>query len=124
MAADAFPDHRQLLAIGSEGRPFIHSGAQALGLWSSAMGADCASGGNLLAHERVPAAMVAAFETAGGSLGDRLIAALRGAIADTTPGLGGRERRTAPTYPSVLDAFASSGPAAPADRFLGLRHSG
>lgn len=80
VAADAFPDHRQLLAIGAEGHPFIHSGAQALGLWSSAMGADCAAGGNLLAHEHVPAAMVAAFETAGGSLGDRLIAALRGAL--------------------------------------------
>jgi uncharacterized Ntn-hydrolase superfamily protein len=40
-------------------------------------GRDCAAGGNLLANDRVPAAMVAAFEAASGHLGDRLIAALK-----------------------------------------------
>ena len=51
-------------------------------------------------------------------------AAVRGVVTGTTSGAGQRERRTAPAPRSVLDAFASSGPAAPADRFLGLRHSG
>jgi uncharacterized Ntn-hydrolase superfamily protein len=77
--SDAFPDHRQLLAVDAEGRAAVHSGPRALGVWTSALGRDCASGGNLLANPDVPAAMVTSFETATGQLGDRLIAALRGA---------------------------------------------
>lgn len=79
--AEAFPDYRQLLAIGRNGPPAIHSGAKALGIWTSAMGQDCAAGGNLLANDTVPGAMVAAFEAATGALGDRLIAAMRAAVA-------------------------------------------
>ncbi len=81
LEAEAFPDYRQLLAIGATGAPAIHSGARALGIWTSAKGADCAAGGNLLANDGVPAAMVAAFETGGGALGDRLIAAMRAGLA-------------------------------------------
>jgi uncharacterized Ntn-hydrolase superfamily protein len=40
-----------------------------------------ASGGNLLANDTVPAAIVAGFEAARGHLGDRLIAALRAGLA-------------------------------------------
>lgn len=77
---DGFPDYRQLLAVDAAGRTAVHSGTKALGLWTSAEGRDCAAGGNLLASEGVPAAMVAAFEAAGGPLGDRLMAALKAAI--------------------------------------------
>ncbi len=79
--ADAFPDYRQLLAIGASGMPAVHSGAKALGIWTSAVAADCAAGGNLLANNRVPGAMVAAFDAATGRLGDRLIAAMRAGVA-------------------------------------------
>jgi uncharacterized Ntn-hydrolase superfamily protein len=79
-AADAYPDYRQLLAIDRRGRTAIHSGARALGIWTSAEGRDCAAGGNLLANDMVPAAMVHGFETAQGPLGDRLIAAMRAAL--------------------------------------------
>jgi uncharacterized Ntn-hydrolase superfamily protein len=79
--ADRFPDYRQLLAVDSSGATAVHSGARALGLWTSAKGRDCAAGGNLLASDRVPAAMVGAFEATGGTLGDRLVAALEAAIA-------------------------------------------
>ncbi|MCA0271375.1 MAG: DUF1028 domain-containing protein [Proteobacteria bacterium] len=79
--ADGFPDYRQLLAIGAEGPPAIHSGAKALGIWTSAAGRDCAAGGNLLANDSVPGAMVAAFEAASGPLGDRLVAAMGAAVA-------------------------------------------
>lgn len=75
-AADAHPDFRQLLAVDAQGVTAIHSGARALGIWTAAEGRDCAAGGNMLADDRVPQAMVAAFEAAAGSLGDRLIAAL------------------------------------------------
>ncbi|MFZ2099975.1 MAG: DUF1028 domain-containing protein, partial [Oricola sp.] len=69
-------DYRQLMVVDSSGTVAIHSGRQVLGLWNEAKGRDCAAGGNLLADEGVPAAMVAAFETAQGHLGDRLMAAL------------------------------------------------
>ncbi|MGF1593726.1 MAG: DUF1028 domain-containing protein [Kiloniellaceae bacterium] len=79
--ADRFPDYRQLLAIDGAGNTAIHSGAKALGIWTSAAGRNCIAGGNLLANDRVPAAMVASFEAAEGTLGDRLIAALQSGVA-------------------------------------------
>jgi uncharacterized Ntn-hydrolase superfamily protein len=79
VGADAFPNYRQLLAVDAEGRVSVHSGPRALGVWSSATGQDCASGGNLLANPDVPSAMVHGFELARGTLGDRMIAALRAA---------------------------------------------
>ncbi|WP_102110457.1 DUF1028 domain-containing protein [Oceaniglobus roseus] len=79
-AADAAPEFRQLLAIDAGGATAVHSGPRALGIWTAAEGRDCVAGGNMLAHDGVPAAMVAAFESARGSLGDRLIAALRGGL--------------------------------------------
>lgn len=81
VAAEAHPDYRQLLAVDSAGRTAIHSGAKALGIWTSAEGKDCASGGNLLANDAVPAAIVKGFEEASGALGDRLIAAMRAGLA-------------------------------------------
>lgn len=79
--ADGFPDYRQLLAVDGNGGTAIHSGAKALGIWTAAQGTDCAAGGNLLANEGVPAAMVAAFDAAAGTLGDRLIASLKAGLA-------------------------------------------
>jgi hypothetical protein len=81
-AEDRFPDYRQLLAIDAAGRTAVHSGPNALGLWTSAQGRNCLAAGNLLAHAYVPGAMVAAFEHATGSLGDRLVAAMRAAVAE------------------------------------------
>jgi len=80
-AHDAFPDYRQLLAIDTNSETAIHSGAKALGIWTSASGKDCASGGNLLANDSVPSAMISAFEAAEGALGDRLIIALKAAVS-------------------------------------------
>lgn len=73
--------YRQVLAIDTEGRTAVHSGAQSLGIWTDAQGRDVASGGNLLANEDVPAAIVAGFEAAEGHLGDRLLAALFAGLA-------------------------------------------
>ncbi|WP_121063288.1 DUF1028 domain-containing protein [Chachezhania antarctica] len=78
---EAHPDYRQLLAVDAQGRSFIHSGANALGIWTAASGKNCASGGNLLANDGVPAAIVAGFEAATGALGDRLIAAMQAGLA-------------------------------------------
>ena len=76
-----FVDYRQVLAVDVAGITAIHSGARALGIWTEARGRDVAAGGNLLANEGVPGAMVAAFEAAPGHLGDRLLAALRAGLA-------------------------------------------
>lgn len=77
----AFIEYRQVLAVDAEGRTAIHSGPNSLGIWTQAQGRDVASGGNLLANDGVPAAIVAAFEASSGHLGDRLIAALRAGLA-------------------------------------------
>ncbi len=76
-----FPEYRQVLAIDAQGRTAIHSGPRSLGIWTQAQGVDVASGGNLLANDGVPAAIVAGFQAASGPLGDRLIAAMRAGLA-------------------------------------------
>jgi uncharacterized Ntn-hydrolase superfamily protein len=76
-----FIAYRQVLAVDRAGGTAIHSGAEALGIWTQAQGRDVASGGNLLANDSVPGAIVAGFEEAQGHLGDRLIAALRAGLA-------------------------------------------
>lgn len=78
--SDGFPDYRQLLAIDAEGNTAIHSGPKALGIWTSASGRQCVAAGNLLANDSVPQGMVNAFEATPGSLGDRLVAALKAAV--------------------------------------------
>ncbi len=81
IASRTFIDYRQLLAIGSTGAPAIHSGSQVLGIWGEARGPHSAAGGNLLANDTIPAAMVQAFEASSGHLGDRLMTALQAGLA-------------------------------------------
>jgi uncharacterized Ntn-hydrolase superfamily protein len=76
-ASAPFIDYRQLLAVDAAGQTASHSGSQILGIWNTAAGDGVVAGGNLLANPGVPRAMVDAFATATGDLGDRLIAALR-----------------------------------------------
>ena len=73
--------YRQVLAIDRAGRTAIHSGPKSLGIWTQAEGRDVASGGNLLANDTVPAAIVTGFEGATGHLGDRLITAMLAGLA-------------------------------------------
>ena len=53
-----FIDYRQLLAVDQRGQTAIHSGRNSLGVWAEARAEDIASGGNLLANDRVPQAVV------------------------------------------------------------------
>ena len=76
-----FIEYRQVLAVDTKGGTAIHSGPNSLGIWTQAQGTDVASGGNLLANDGVPNAIVEGFETATGHLGDRLIAAMRAGLA-------------------------------------------
>jgi uncharacterized Ntn-hydrolase superfamily protein len=77
----AFIEYRQVLAVDRSGATAIHSGPNSLGIWTEAMGPNVASGGNLLANESVPRAIVDGFQSAEGHLGDRLVAALRAGLA-------------------------------------------
>jgi uncharacterized Ntn-hydrolase superfamily protein len=76
----AFVDYRQLLVVDREGGTAIHSGGKVLGIWGEARASDCAAGGNLLAEELVPMAMVEAFAGAKGQLGERLMLALEAGL--------------------------------------------
>ena len=80
LSATPFAAYRQLLAIGNDGPPAIHSGAHGLGVVNAAVGANAAAAGNLLASPAVPAAMITAFEAASGHFGDCLLQALRAGL--------------------------------------------
>ncbi|MBN9222617.1 MAG: DUF1028 domain-containing protein [Mesorhizobium sp.] len=77
----AHSEYRQLLAVDAAGGSAIHSGPKALGIWAEARGENVACGGNLLANDGIPRAMVDAFLASDGELGDRLIATMRAALA-------------------------------------------
>ncbi|PLL11030.1 DUF1028 domain-containing protein [Tabrizicola sp. TH137] len=76
VAGAAHAEYRQLMVVDGQGRVASHCGARILGRWGIAEGEGVIAGGNLLAHEGVPAAMVAGFLGATGPFGDRLVAAL------------------------------------------------
>jgi len=73
--------YRQVLAVDRAGCTGIHSGTNVLGTHAEAWAENVISGGNLLAGRHVPQAIVDGFLGATGHLGDRLIAAMRAAIA-------------------------------------------
>lgn len=77
----SFIEYRQVLAVDNKGRTAIHSGPNSLGIWTEARSENVASGGNLLANDGVPQAIVDGFLAASGQLGDRLISALRAGLA-------------------------------------------
>ena len=77
----AFIEYRQVLAVDGQGRTAIHSGPNSLGIWTQAQGAGVASGGNMLANDSVPQAIVDGYLAAKGHIGDRLVAAMRAGLA-------------------------------------------
>ena len=76
-----FIEYRQVLAVDKTGATAIHSGPKSLGIWTHAQGPDVASGGNMLANDSVPQAVVDGFLASTGHLGDRLIASMRAGLA-------------------------------------------
>jgi len=77
----AFIEYRQVLAVDGTGQTAIHSGPNTLGTFAEAQAQNVASGGNLLADPGVPQAIVDGFLASKGHFGDRLIAAMRAALA-------------------------------------------
>lgn len=76
-----YPEYRQVLTVDASGGTAIHSGPNSLGIWTDAKAANVACGGNLLANDGVPQAMVDAFQASSGHLGDRLITVMQAALA-------------------------------------------
>lgn len=72
---------RQVMLLDRNGLTAQHSGEHTLGINNLARGRDCAAGGNLLANPSIPGAMVRAFEGAMGHFGDRLLSAMKAALA-------------------------------------------
>jgi len=69
---------RQLVVLDGAGNAALWSGEHTLGCHATAKAANVAAAGNLLAHDGIPAAMVAAFAAQDSSttLGDRLVRSL------------------------------------------------
>ena len=80
-ATKKFIEYRQLLAVDTHGDTAIHSGPNSLGIWTEARTENVASGGNLLANDGVPQAIVDAYLASTGHIGDRLIHAMRAGLA-------------------------------------------
>lgn len=57
LAADEYPEYRQLVVVGPVGTPALHSGARSLGIHAECAGAHEAASGNLLASAEVIAAL-------------------------------------------------------------------
>jgi uncharacterized Ntn-hydrolase superfamily protein len=83
MTSTPYAEYRQLAVVDAAGRSASFSGARTLGRHNSSGGTDCLAAGNLLACEKVTAAMVLAFELRPQDhLAERLLDALRaGAVA-------------------------------------------
>lgn len=76
-----FVEYRQVLAVDRQGQTAIHSGPNSLGIWTQAQTLNVASGGNMLANDGVPQAIVDGYLAASGHIGDRLIAAMQAGLA-------------------------------------------
>ncbi|MDR0808467.1 MAG: DUF1028 domain-containing protein [Gemmobacter sp.] len=72
-------EYRQLALVDAQGRTASFSGANTLGTHRVATGPGVIAAGNLLSNPGVPEVMVTAFTAGSGSLGDRLLAAMRAA---------------------------------------------
>ncbi len=82
IAANRFPEYRQVTIIDREGRTAHHSGAKVLGTGAVAEGKDCVAAGNLLRSRDVPAAMAKAFaDDPKRHLAERLLHGLEAGLA-------------------------------------------
>ncbi|MER7194422.1 DUF1028 domain-containing protein [Streptomyces flaveolus] len=73
--------HRQLTVLGRTGPGFAHSGSGTLGIHASATSDGAVAAGNMLAGEHIPRVLLDAYAAATGELEERLVTALRAAVA-------------------------------------------
>ena len=83
MAAEKFPEYRQVAVVDSAGQTALFSGGNALGRHADAVGEGCIAAGNLLASEDLPRVVVDNFlSNAALDLPERLLRALEAGLGD------------------------------------------
>jgi uncharacterized Ntn-hydrolase superfamily protein len=102
LAGEPHPGYRQVTVVDAAGRVAVHGGARALGVHAHVTGDGAAAAGNLLASERVPERMLAAYRaSAATAFEERLLDGLRGALA-----AGGEAGQVRSAALAVVDAVA------------------
>lgn len=81
LGSNGYSQYRQVAVIDQHGASALFTGNQALGVHRAVAGENCVAAGNLLSAPVVIDAMVAAFEQTPGHLAERLLAAMRAALA-------------------------------------------
>ncbi len=76
VGADAGREHRQIHVLDAMGRIGAHTGAQCIDWCGTVRGIDVSVAGNMLSGAAVAACTLAAFESATGSMAERLLMAL------------------------------------------------
>ncbi|WP_306317901.1 MULTISPECIES: DUF1028 domain-containing protein [unclassified Streptomyces] len=73
--------YRQLTVLGREGPGFAYSGPQTLGTYATATADGAVAAGNMLSGTHIPGVLLDAFAAATGELEERLVAAMKAAVA-------------------------------------------
>lgn len=73
--------YRQLTVVGRSGPGFAYSGSHTLGRYASATAEGAVAAGNLLCGEHIPGVLLDAYSAAPGELEERLVTALKAAVA-------------------------------------------
>ncbi|SAK80662.1 hypothetical protein AWB79_05226 [Caballeronia hypogeia] len=81
LGANEWSEYRQVTVVDAQGRTAFFSGKEALGTYHAVAGNQCVAAGNMLASREVIEAMISAFENTSGALPERLLAAMRAAMA-------------------------------------------
>ncbi|MDI3419441.1 DUF1028 domain-containing protein [Streptomyces luteolus] len=93
--------YRQLTVLGRSGPGFAYSGTQTLGTHASATADGAVAAGNMLSGEHIPRVLLDAYAAATGEMEERLVAAMKAALA-----AGGEE---GPVYSAGLAVVADVG---------------
>ena len=80
VASSRFIAYRQLAIVDSAGATACYSGSFTLGIHATSTCEGAVAAGNLLASEQVPAAMIAAYGAASGTLAERLLSGLKAGL--------------------------------------------
>ncbi|GAA2622003.1 DUF1028 domain-containing protein [Streptomyces axinellae] len=91
-------EYRQLTVLGRSGPGFAYSGSRTLGTHASATAEGAVAAGNMLCGEHIPRVLLDAWSAATGELEERLLAAMKAAVA-----AGGEE---GPVYSAGLAVVA------------------
>ncbi|MBI0293401.1 DUF1028 domain-containing protein [Streptomyces sp. PRKS01-29] len=73
--------YRQLTVVGRSGPGFAYSGSHTLGTYASATAEGAVAAGNMLCGEHIPGVLLDAYAAAPGELEERLVIALKAAVA-------------------------------------------